>query len=165
MAKKNKRKAHLQNLIIYFKDQGFEPVLQEDQGQLQMVIKIDKVEFPFFARVREDGELIQLLTYFPCNIKEGAEADTARSLHLLNKEIDIPGFGMDDLNSLLFYRSMIPCPENDFNTAVMDRFSKAIPAICESFFPVIFAVSQGNTKFAEIASQYETMLDEPAEKK
>ncbi|HRD55269.1 MAG TPA: YbjN domain-containing protein [Parachlamydiaceae bacterium] len=163
MKKKNKQTTNLENLMAYFQTQGFEPVLQETQGQLQMQIKIEKVEFPFFAKVREDGSIIQLLAYFPCNIKEGAEADTARSLHLLNKEIDIPGFGMDDLNSLIFYRCMVPCANSAFDPAVMERFSKAIPAICHSFFPMIFAVSQGKTKYAEIASQYETMLDDNEE--
>lgn len=148
---------NLKNLLTYFEEKGFLPELQEERSQLQITIESEKVEFPLFVRITDDAELIQLLAFFPSNIKQGHEADTARALHLLNKELDIPGFGMDDINALIFYRCMIPCPENQFNVSVLDKFSNAIPLICESFFPLIYSISQGNMKFEDMATQYEKM--------
>jgi len=156
--KKKSNELNLETLLTHFQKTHPTAAIQTETHQILITIKVEKVEFPLFIRMTEDHDLLQLLSFFPCNIKAGSEPDTARCLHLLNKELDIPGFGMDDLNGLIFYRCMIPCPDNQFNQVVVDKFFAAVQSICKSFFPLIFAVSQGNLKFADIADKLSEMM-------
>jgi hypothetical protein len=151
---------NLENLLLHFKEKAPSAVIQEETNQILITIKVEKVEFPLFLRISEDGELLQMLAFFPANIKPGSQADTARALHLLNKELDVPGFGMDDLNGLIFYRYMLPCLGNEFNPVAVDKFFNAIQMICQSFLPLIFAISQGNLKFEEIANKLTEMMQQ-----
>ncbi len=164
MTAKKKIKLELVNLLEHFEKKDYKPVLQQEENQLLITIKVEKIEFPLFVRIREGGDLLQLLVFFPCNTKLGCEADTARCLHLLNKELDIPGFGMDDANALIFYRCLIPCVDNTFNPLILDKFFDAIPNICSSFFPLIFSISQDKMKFEDIADRYDEMMDQAEEK-
>lgn len=158
MTTKNNNKLNLSNLLQYLQKKEHEASLQTETNQILIPIKVKKVEFPFFIRITNDEKLIQMLAFFPCNIKEGSEADTARCLHLLNKELDVPGFGMDDVNGLVFYRYMIPCENKEFNESTIDRFMTAVPGICESFFPLIFNISQGTMKFSEVTDKLTELL-------
>jgi len=124
--------------------------LQAETQQVYCVFKNENVEFPVFARIAEDGNLVQLLVFFPCDLKKGAEADTARSLHLLNKEIDVPGFGMDEANHLLYFRYMLPAVNGEYEEVLIEKFTNAFQMICKTFFPLVFAVSQGAVTFAEV---------------
>jgi hypothetical protein len=160
MTKKKSHSLNLENLLKHFQKEVSTAVIQEETNQILITIKVEKVEFPLFVRITEDGELLQMLAFFPANIKPGSEADTARALHLLNKELDIPGFGMDDLNGLIFYRYMLPCLNNQFNPVAVDKFFNAIQMICQSFLPLIFAISQGNLKFEEIANKLTEMMQQ-----
>ncbi len=158
--KNNLKKLDLETLLAHFQKSTPSAAIQEETNQILITIKVEKVEFPMFARITQGGELLQLLAFFPCNIKPGCQEDTARCLHLLNKELDIPGFGMDDLNGLIFYRCMIPCLNQEFEPAIVDKFFNAVQMICKSFLPMVFAISQGNLKFADMANQMESLLQE-----
>lgn len=157
----NKNALKLDNLLAFIQKNYKEASLQTETDQIVLTIKVKKIEFPFFIRITNDKKLIQLLVFFPCNIKDGSEADTARCLHLLNKELDVPGFGMDDVNGLMFYRYMIPCENNEFVESIVDRFMVAVPGICESFFPLIYNISQGTMKFSEIADKLTELIALP----
>lgn len=158
MITKNNNALNLENLLKVIQKTNPEASIQTETQQIVIKIAVKKVEFPFFIRITNDEKLIQLLSFFPSNIKAGCEADTARCLHLLNKELDVPGFGMDDLNGLVFYRYMIPCENKEFNESTLDRFMIAIPGICESFFPLIFNITQGTMKFADIADKLSDVI-------
>lgn len=149
---------NLENLLTYFQSKNENVVIQEETDQLLITVKVEKVEFPLFIRVSENQDLLQLLAFFPCNTKEGCEADTALTLHLLNKDLDIPGFGMDDLNGLIFYRCMVPCLDNQYQEAVVDKFFNAVKRICQSFLPLIYAMSQGNIKYQDIQDQMPNLM-------
>lgn len=124
--------------------------LQSETNQVFCIFKNENIEFPVFARIAEDNNLIQLLVFFPCDLKKGAEADTARSLHLLNKEIDIPGFGMDEANNLMYFRYMLPAVDEKYEEVLVEKFTNAFQMICKTFFPLVFAVSQGAVTFADV---------------
>lgn len=161
MTVKNKlNRLEIETLLTHFQKATPTAVFQEETNQILITIKVEKVEFPMFVRITETQELLQMLAFFPCNIKPGCQEDTARCLHLLNKELDIPGFGMDDLNGLIFYRCMIPCLNQEFEPALVDKFFTAVQMICKSFLPMVFAISQGNLKFADMADQMESLMQE-----
>lgn len=143
-------KLNLDNLLKSLQKVFPDAAIQKETKQVFAVFKNEEVEFPVFGRIAEDENLIQLLVFFPCNLKKGAEAETARSLHLLNKEIDVPGFGMDEGNSLLYFRYMLPSVEGHYEEVLVEKFTNAFQMICKTFFPLVFAVSQGLVTFPEV---------------
>ena len=83
-------------------------------------------------------------------LKPGAAGDLGRLLHLLNKELDIPGFGMDEEAEVVFYRIMIPAIDNRVDTKVITRYLGSIEGLCMNFSPVIATVAGGAATFNEV---------------
>ncbi len=134
----------------HLQEKGVEVSLQKETNQLCILLKIEEVEFPLFIRIFDGGELLQLLAFIPCNISNATASDTARLLHLLNKEVDLPGFGMDEAASVVFYRSMLPTKDKQIDPSLMDAYINATELVCKTFAPVITAVAQGAITFAEV---------------
>lgn len=129
---------------------------QKETDQLYFLLKIAETEFPVFIRIMEGGELLQLLSFLPCNFKESTLSDTARLLHMLNREMDIPGFGLDENSSVVFYRLMIPAKEKAIDGELLDAYLSAIDMVCHSFAPVIAAVAFGGMTLNEVLKQAKT---------
>lgn len=149
----------LKSLFDYLNEKKYEPVLQEEQNQVVLNIQIKNVEFPLIVKILDNEELVQFLAFFPANIKEGAEADTARTLHLLNKELDLPGFGMDDVNGLMFFRYVVPFLNQKFETPLLEKLLQAIPNILGSFFPLLYHISQGKMSYHDVYDKYDEMTN------
>jgi hypothetical protein len=141
---------NLDSLLVHLREKNYEVQIQTETHQIYHLFKIKGQEFPLFLRIVEGGVLIQLLLIIPTELKNSAVNDTARLLHLLNKELDIPGFGMDEIEKLIYYRMMLPTSDQKIPETILDTFFKAIHAICEGFSPAIFAVASGDVKFEEI---------------
>lgn len=140
----------LDRIATYLRSQGIEAQLQQDSGQLCVLFKIGEREYPLFIRIYEGNELLQLLAFLPCNTKQETRSETARLLHLLNKEIDIPGFGMDEDSDVVFYRCMIPIKDQLLDGKLLDSYINAIKVVCQSFAPVVAAAAYGAATFEEI---------------
>lgn len=141
------------NLISHLTHKGLDPKIQKETGQVYLIVKANEIEFPFFLRIFEQSELLQLLLFMPVNIKPGTHADLARLLHLINKELDIPGFGMDESAAVVFYRCMLPIPGADIPEKLLDTFIKSIELIAESITPPVIGVATGAATFADILAQ------------
>lgn len=142
----NKIREHLHS-------QGIEAELQKESNQLCIICKTGDREYPLFIRIYEGGELLQLLAFLPCKTKPETCADTARLLHLLNKEIDIPGFGMDESSEVVFYRCMIPVKEKMVDEALMNSYLSVIQVVCQSFAPVVAGIAYGAATFDEVVKK------------
>ncbi|MEI8124715.1 MAG: YbjN domain-containing protein [Parachlamydiaceae bacterium] len=129
---------------------GVESEIQEETDQLCVILKLHEQEFPLFIRVYDDGELLQLIAFFPYTIKESAFGDVARLLHLLNKEIDIPGFGMDETTAVTFFRVMIPAENKKVGAKLFDAYLGSIQMVCQSFAPVVAGIGSGMMTFEEM---------------
>lgn len=140
----------LDPICAYLKSKGIPAEHQPETGQLAVLFKIGEREYPLFIRIYDGEELLQLLAFLPCNTKPETRSDTARLLHLLNKEIDIPGFGMDEDSESVFYRCMVPIKEKAIDEKLLDSYINAINVICQSFAPVIAATAYGAATFEEI---------------
>ena len=140
----------LDKIQNHLRSQKIEVELQKETNQLCILLKIAEREFPLFIRAYEGGELLQLLAFLPCNTKEATVADTARLLHLLNKEIDVPGFGMDEEPEVVFYRCMIPVRDKQIDEKILDSYMNATQVVCQSFAPVIAAVAYGAITFDDV---------------
>lgn len=143
----------LSDLLSHLQKAGLPAEIQKETNQIVIVLKIAEHDFPLFIRIFDGQELLQLLAFIPCNIKNKAMNDTARLLHLLNKELDIPGFGMDETSSVVFYRCMIPVLNKQIEEAILDAFLNSIQLVCKSFAPVISAVAFGATTYEEVVKK------------
>ncbi|MEI8366321.1 MAG: YbjN domain-containing protein [Parachlamydiaceae bacterium] len=132
---------------------GMESEIQEDSNQLCILFKIGERDFPLFLRIYEGSELLQIVAFLPCHTTAETLNDTARLLHLLNKETDTPGFGMDETSSVVFFRIMIPGKEKKVDEQVLDAYLHATQVICNSFAPVIAAVAYGSITYDALMQQ------------
>ena len=145
----------LKSLLEHLRDKKIEAQIQKETNQIYILFKIAEKEYPVFLRIFEGGELLQLLAFIPCNIKPEALNDTARLLHLLNKELDIPGFGMDETAMVIFYRCMIPAKDQQIDEALLDAYLNSIQIIAKTFSAVIIAVAYGATTYKEVLKKSE----------
>lgn len=138
------------DLQKFLTDQQIKVEQQADTNQIYMVYKIADREFPLFFRIFDSGDLLQLIAFIPCNVKPEAAPHLARLLHLLNKELDIPGFGMDEAANVVFYRVMIPSLDKTIDEGIIKRYIHSIESICTNFSPVVATVAFGAATFDDV---------------
>ncbi len=120
---------NLDQILEHLRRKNYDAKLQSETNQIYFIHKAGQLEFPIFFRIFEKGDLLQLLAFIPSNFKEGTQTEVARLLHLINKELDIPGFGMDEKEGVIFYRSMLPAFDKKIDPNLLESFLKAIPLI------------------------------------
>lgn len=139
----------LSNLVDALQKKGIDAKIQEESNQVYFIFKDGQREFPLFMRIYDKGELFQMLA-FVSNFKTETVNDVARLLHLFNKELDVPGFGMDETIRYTFYRSMIPIQNNTLDPFILDAYINTIQTACKMFAQAIDAVGQGVATFEEV---------------
>lgn len=168
-------------LLQFMKKHHYEADIQADTEQVFTIFKINKKEYPLFLRVFDEGHLLQLLVFIPSHLEPSDEsssekkiphehsehlpkreqkvvlADLARLLHLLNKELDVPGFGMDELAGVVFYRLMLPTPKKKIDSEMLLAFIKTIEHVCQMFSTPIEAVSSGQMTLDQILAKAKEM--------
>lgn len=137
-------------LMNFLTHQKLDPTMQEETQQIYVVFKIDNQEFPLFFRIYEDDNLLQMLVFFPLQLRTERFPAMSRMLHLLNKEIDFPGFGMDEAVGLVFHRVMIPVFDKKIDTHLLETYIEAVPKICKQFYPAIAGTAMTDLTFDEI---------------
>lgn len=151
-------KVTIEGLLETLRAKKKDAQLQKETNQVYMILKHEKREFPLFVRIMGEGELVQLMVFFPVALKPTAYPDLARLLHVLNKEIDIPGFGMDEKAKVAFYRCMIPTLDGEMPETFLDGFLRSIEVVCQTFSPVIEAVGFGVATYAELMKKAEEQM-------
>lgn len=137
----------INSLHLNLKQQGYDASIQEDSKQLYTIFKLHNRDFPLF--IKTDGQVLQLLIFMPSIMLPQAVADTARVLHLLNKEIDLPGFGMDEGPGVIFYRCVLPTIDGEVNAELFNKIVLSMSRIAQVFFPLLSSAASG-TKFEAI---------------
>lgn len=143
-------KVNEHNLLEQLKKLGYEATVQSETNQIVVIFKHDNRQFPLFIRTLHDGELLQLLTFIPCNIKPEQANDMARFLHIVNKELDVPGFCMDESSWTVFYRLLLPAPKKELADETFEAFLNTTQVVCKSFSPVIEAIAMGAMSLDEV---------------
>ena len=143
----------LMNIKEHLASQSIKAEYQQETDQLYMVFKIAEQEYPVFIRVFEGEELLQLIAFLPCNTKENTLNDTGRLLHLLNKELDTPGFGMDESSSVIFYRTMLPIFNKELNPLLLTAYLGVVQMVCKTFAAVIAAVANGAVSYKGVLAK------------
>lgn len=143
-------KVNEHNLLETLKAQKIDAKVQKETNQIYFLFKHEDHEFPLFIRLLHEGELIQLLTFIPCRIENKCENDLSRFLHMLNKELDMPGFCLDEASSTVFYRLMMPTLRQEFSQEVLEAYVNTSQTVCKSFATVIVALASGAMTLEEI---------------
>lgn len=169
------------SILDFMRKNKYEAEIQSDTKQVYTILKIGQKEYPLFIRIFDEGHLLQLLAFIPCHLEPhqdfGKEnkgehrphekhaqsvvlGDIARLLHLLNKELDVPGFGMDEMAGAVFYRLMLPTPKKKIEDDLLLAFLKTVEQVCKMFANSIEAVSSGHTSLDEILAKAKEMEKE-----
>lgn len=138
-------KANIQDLLQFLKDNGFPAELQDETGQAYMIFKEKERDFPLFFRFYKGGEFMQLIVFFPYQIEEKIVPEIARLLHLLNKELDIPGFGMDEIDGVAYFRIMMNLQNQEVDEELLKKYIESAKLACKTFGPTVEAVVVGAT--------------------
>lgn len=166
------------SILNFMQKNKYEADIQPDTQQVYTIFKNDQKEYPLFLRIFDNGHLLQLLVFIPCHLEPNEEfakgnpvkhhdlknpqqdaivTDVARLLHLLNKELDIPGFGMDEMAGVVFYRLMLPTPKKKIDSDLLLAFLKTVEHVCQMFSTPIEALSSGRMTLNEILSKAREM--------
>lgn len=124
--------------------------VQKETNQIFTILKIGEREVPLFLRVLEESQLLQLLAFIPCPLEPKKVSDIARLLHMLNKEVDLPGFGMDEVGGVLFYRIMLAAPNKKLDQNMLITYMKVVKNVCELFIPPIETIGFGYATLEDI---------------
>jgi hypothetical protein len=126
--------------------------------QIYLTYDINSHEFPLFLRVLGDRELLQLIAFIPCEMKSQAPGELARLLHRLNKELDLPGFGMDEEVGMLFYRLIMPSTDKKIHGTHLLRYVTAIKDILSNFTPIIAYAANESVSYDEVRQRLQTNM-------
>lgn len=137
-------------LLKFLNEKNYDAQIQEETHQVYALLKRGGSEFPLFFKIHPSHQLLQLLAFMPSPVKDGTQADLARLLHLINKELDLPGFGMDEANRVVFYRCMMPVSEKKIDAPLLESYLNAVDTVCEQIAPAVLAVATGLKSFDEI---------------
>lgn len=151
---------NVDSLLTYLQKKNYNAQFQKETGQIAVILDIEGTEYPLFLRILSEGPVLQLLTFLPTPIKEKTLPDLARLLHLLNKEMDIPGFGMDETAGVVFYRVTIPALDKKVKETLLETYLNSIQVICRSFTPVIFNVNNGTMSFDAVLTKAKEAHDQ-----
>lgn len=131
-------------LLSYLNSRQLNPEIQKETGQLHITYKLQKnEELPVFFHLHMESKLLQIVAYLPYELPEKTLGETARLLHLLNKEMDMPGFGLDEKQHLIFYRAVVPSLDDKIETRLFDLSLGAARVACETFMRTIALIVSG----------------------
>ena len=137
-------------LLQELKRLNFEALVQEETNQIYLIFKHERREFPLFIRILHEVELLQLLTFIPTNVKPECLNDLGRFLHMVNKELDVPGFCLDEASGTVFYRLILPTFQKEINPTIFEAFLNTSQVVCKTFSPAIEAIGNGVMTLEEV---------------
>jgi len=140
----------IDNLLQQLKSLGYEANLQKETNQIYIILKVAESDFPVFFKIASEGELLQVLVFMPGTLQDGTEGEVGRILHYINKELDIPGFGMDEAAKVIFYRIMLPAKDKKIDEKLLKTYLGIVEPVCETFAPAIMTVATGNLTFNKV---------------
>jgi len=138
------------SLLKYLNKLELEPTFQKETDQIYILMKIKGVDVPIFLGIQQDSSLLQILAYLPYQLHQEALGEVARMLHLLNKQLDMPGFGMDENEKLMFFRCVIPCPGDKVNEELLGMYIGTLRLACDTFMYAIGTIAAGTKKVDDL---------------
>ena len=149
-----------ERLLEELKKLGLESEVQKETNQIFHVFKLEKREFPLFIRILHEGELLQFLTFIPVQVKKTHFADVGRLLHMLNKELDMPGFCLDESSSTVFYRILFPTHKKEIAKEILEAVLNTTQVVCKTFSPAVEAVASGAMNLEDMLKKAEEAVNQ-----
>ena len=132
---------------------GLKASEQPETKQLLTKFSINGFEYPMFIRQLTGGNLLQVLTFIPCTIEKDALFDLSRLLHMINKELDMPGFCCDEESKTVFYRVVVPCVNGQVDEPLFHAFLNVTKHVCEMFGTIVQAIAVKAMSLEEMMSK------------
>jgi hypothetical protein len=142
-------RVNLDEILKYLKQSGYAAEIQKETQQIFFILKQDKREFPLFIKIFPD-KMVQLLAFLPCQIKQEQIPSVARLLHILNREIIYPGFGMDEKARFAFFRCMIHNNKDEISEIVLEKSIQQTSDACKNYSPAVEALAIGITQLEDL---------------
>ncbi len=139
-----------EKLEQFLKKLELDPTFQEETEQVYILLKIKEIDVPVFFGIRTESSLLQLIAYLPYQLHEEKFGEVARMLHLLNKQLDMPGFGMDEKQKLMYFRCIVPCPGDQVDENLLGMYIGTLRLACDTFMHAIGAIASGTHKVDDI---------------
>lgn len=145
------------NLLAILKSFELNAEEEPTTGQVYAPITTQHGEVPLFCLVLDSQLLLQFCAVFPSEVTEKTAPDTARLLHVLNKDIDMPGFGMDEEKGTIFYRIMVPCLNKEIDKELVKITIDAVTNVCDHFMPAVHLVANGDYTLERLIEESKAM--------
>ncbi|MDP1881219.1 MAG: YbjN domain-containing protein [Parachlamydiaceae bacterium] len=170
-----------ESLLDFMQKNQYQAEIQAETQQIFSLLKFEQREFPLFIRIFDEGHLLQILIFVPSLLETSENydpakiplngklnkpeviADLARLLHLFNKELDVPGFGLDEMAGIVFYRIMLPTPKKQIDSELLLAYIKTAEHVCQMFSPSIQAVSSGKMTLDQILEKAQQVSNKESE--
>jgi hypothetical protein len=146
----------LQNMLQYMRDKGYTPLTQPETQQSYVLLTLSGREYPLFIKVAPPGDSLQLLLFIPCLAKPEGVPHLARMLHFLNRELDLPGFCMEESSGAIFFRCVLLSTTGQIDETLIDSLLSSMPRIADYLTGPIALVANG--KSYEFALPHAKML-------
>lgn len=143
-------KANLNHIQNYLTKNQFLPQFQKETNQIFIVNQRLGVETATFLRLLSENKLLQIITFIPLKIRKETLIDLSRLLHKLNRDIDFPGFGMDESTGMVFFRVVMPCLNEQCDGELLLQHLKNVPQATSAFYNLIASIIMGNKTFEEL---------------
>jgi hypothetical protein len=124
--------------------------LQDETEQIVSVLHLPAGDVPVFVRLMPEADLLQLVAFLPCELRPQAMADTGRFLHLINKGLDRPGLGIDEVFKVVFYRVVLPLRQGEWDEDQLRAAWEGLEGVVETFAESIKPVAKGSMDFHEV---------------
>lgn len=149
-------------------EEGSIPFLLIDSGKdphgRSNSLQINAVEIDFSpgsTKKLEEGKSwvrLQFEFVYPFEIQEFSYANVAQFLHMLNLQIEFPGFCLDYLHQKVIYRFEWICQENQILKEPILNFTGFILFLEDSFGETIEMLASGEKNFIELLEEIQGIL-------
>ncbi|MGR3951738.1 MAG: YbjN domain-containing protein [Chlamydia sp.] len=155
-------KATQKALAEVMKRLSYTTKIHDKTDQIHTSYIYEENEYHIFIGSLNDGNFVQLITFIPCVVVDTSINDVCRFLHIVNKELDTPGFCYDEETKTVLYRIVIPCIRKEIHEELFEAYLHASKNTCETFGTVVQALAIGAMSLNEV---FEKMVENEGRKK
>lgn len=140
-------------LIAYLRENNAQPELQKETGQVFLLHQLQGYEVPIFFLLRPESTLLQIIAYLPFRIPDKTLGDTARLLHILNRDLDMPGFGIDESEKMSFFRCVVPALDGKIEKRFFNMYLATSKIACDTFMRAIGMIVSGSAPLEDVLKE------------
>ncbi|MDP1835518.1 MAG: hypothetical protein Q8K75_06260 [Chlamydiales bacterium] len=124
-----------------------------------LVIRVDSFPMPSEKGAEAPMEqlFLHLFVAFPFMVKPEAAGELSRLLMYFNKPLEVPGFGLDELNQIVFYRYSLVCVGDLIKIRPLVAMMGTISLLVDALTNQIEAVSQGTPMKSVLRTTIESL--------